>query len=59
MSLASVKRFFATHAPDVSVVELPSSTATVALAAEAHGAPTTPGDAPGRDRPGWAVTSSR
>lgn len=37
MSLESVKRFFATQAPDISVIELASSTATVALAAAAHG----------------------
>lgn len=37
MSLASVRAFFAIKAPDISIIELPSSTATVALAAEAHG----------------------
>jgi len=37
MSLLSVKTFLAEHAPDIPVIELPSSTATVALAAEAHG----------------------
>jgi prolyl-tRNA editing enzyme YbaK/EbsC (Cys-tRNA(Pro) deacylase) len=37
MSLQSVKAFLAEHAPDIPVIELPSSTATVALAAEAHG----------------------
>ncbi len=37
MSIQSVKDFFATHAPDISVIELETSTATVALAAEAHG----------------------
>ncbi len=37
MSLESVKAFLAEHAPDIAVIELPSSTATVALAAEAHG----------------------
>lgn len=37
MSLESVRAFFAQHAPDVEVIELPTSTATVALAAEAHG----------------------
>lgn len=37
MSLQSVKDFFATHAPDVHVIELTASTATVTLAAEAHG----------------------
>jgi prolyl-tRNA editing enzyme YbaK/EbsC (Cys-tRNA(Pro) deacylase) len=37
MSLQSVRDFFARHAPDVSVIELASSTATVALAAQGHG----------------------
>ncbi len=37
MSLSSVKAFLAQHAPDVQVVEVETSTATVALAAEAHG----------------------
>lgn len=37
MSLQSVKDFFARHAPDISVIELTESTATVALAAAAHG----------------------
>lgn len=37
MSLQSVKAFLAEHAPDISVIELPASTATVTLAAEAHG----------------------
>jgi prolyl-tRNA editing enzyme YbaK/EbsC (Cys-tRNA(Pro) deacylase) len=37
MSLASVKAFFAEHAPDLTVIETDASTATVALAAEAHG----------------------
>jgi prolyl-tRNA editing enzyme YbaK/EbsC (Cys-tRNA(Pro) deacylase) len=37
MSLQSVKDFFATHAPDVRVIELAESTATVPLAAQAHG----------------------
>ena len=40
MSVASVRAFrafLATHAPDISVIELETSTATVALAAEAHG----------------------
>jgi Cys-tRNA(Pro) deacylase len=35
MSLQSVKAFLAQHSPDVEVFELESSTATVALAAEA------------------------
>jgi prolyl-tRNA editing enzyme YbaK/EbsC (Cys-tRNA(Pro) deacylase) len=37
MSLQSVKAFLATHAPDIQVIELEASTATVTLAAEAHG----------------------
>lgn len=37
MSLASVKAFLLAHAPDLQVVELDTSTATVALAAAAHG----------------------
>lgn len=37
MSLDSVRQFFATHAPDISIIELPDSTATVQLAALAHG----------------------
>ena len=37
MSLQSVKDFFAASAPDISVIELDTSTATVALAAEGHG----------------------
>lgn len=37
MSIQSVKDFFAAYAPDISVIELETSTATVALAAEAHG----------------------
>jgi len=37
MSLTSVKHFLASHAPDLNVIELAESTATVALAAEAHG----------------------
>ena len=37
MSLASVKAFFQTHAPDISVLELEVSTATVELAASGHG----------------------
>lgn len=40
MSLPSVVAFLATHAPDVEVVELETSTATVALAAAAHGVAT-------------------
>jgi prolyl-tRNA editing enzyme YbaK/EbsC (Cys-tRNA(Pro) deacylase) len=37
MSLESVRAFFAEKAPDIAVVESPSSSATVALAAEAYG----------------------
>jgi prolyl-tRNA editing enzyme YbaK/EbsC (Cys-tRNA(Pro) deacylase) len=37
MSFASVRAFLAAHAPDLHVVELETSTATVALAAAAHG----------------------
>ncbi|MGO4572759.1 YbaK/EbsC family protein [Microvirga sp. 2TAF3] len=37
MSLESVRAFFAEKAPDLSIIELETSTATVALAAEAYG----------------------
>jgi prolyl-tRNA editing enzyme YbaK/EbsC (Cys-tRNA(Pro) deacylase) len=37
MSVASVKAFFAEHAPDLEVIELDVSTATVELAAQGHG----------------------
>ena len=37
MSLQSVRAFFAAHAPDIEVIELATSTATVALAALGHG----------------------
>lgn len=37
MSLASVQNFFATNAPDIEPIVTESSSATVALAAEAHG----------------------
>ena len=37
MSLDSVRAFFAQKAPDVTVIESPTSSATVALAAEAYG----------------------
>ncbi len=37
MSLASVRAFLALHAPDISIVELDGSTATVALAAAGLG----------------------
>ena len=36
MSLQSVQQFFADNAPDIDVIELSQSTATVALAAAAH-----------------------
>lgn len=37
MSLDSVRAFFRTHAPDLEVIVTDQSSATVALAAEAHG----------------------
>ena len=37
MSIESVRAFFAERAPDIAVIESPSSSATVALAAEAYG----------------------
>jgi prolyl-tRNA editing enzyme YbaK/EbsC (Cys-tRNA(Pro) deacylase) len=37
MSVASVTAFLAEKAPDISIVRLQTSTATVALAAEGHG----------------------
>jgi prolyl-tRNA editing enzyme YbaK/EbsC (Cys-tRNA(Pro) deacylase) len=37
MSLVSVRAFFAQHAPDIDVIETEQSSATVDLAAEAHG----------------------
>ena len=37
MSLETVRTFFASKAPDIAVIELDTNTATVALAAEAHG----------------------
>lgn len=37
MSLASVRAFFAETAPDIAIIELDVSTATVAEAAAAHG----------------------
>lgn len=37
MSLESVRTFFAQHAPDIDVIVTEESSATVALAAEAHG----------------------
>ncbi len=36
MSLQSVRQFFAEHAPDIEIIELNQSTATVALAAAAR-----------------------
>ncbi|PDO85003.1 YbaK/EbsC family protein [Kosakonia pseudosacchari] len=36
MSLQSVRQFFADNAPDINIIELNQSTATVALAAAAH-----------------------
>lgn len=35
--MEAVKAFFAVKAPHIKIIELPTSTATVALAAEAHG----------------------
>ena len=37
MSVETVRAFFATHAPDISIVELDASTATVEMAAKGHG----------------------
>jgi prolyl-tRNA editing enzyme YbaK/EbsC (Cys-tRNA(Pro) deacylase) len=37
MSLESVRAFFAAHAPDIEIIVTEASSATVALAAEAHG----------------------
>ncbi|MGR9173601.1 YbaK/EbsC family protein [Rhizobiales bacterium] len=37
MSLESVRAFFAANAPDITIIETPGSSSTVALAAEAHG----------------------
>jgi len=37
MSLATVRQFFAAHAPDIAIIESATSTATVELAAAAHG----------------------
>ncbi|MER8388439.1 YbaK/EbsC family protein [Mesorhizobium sp. M0166] len=37
MSLESVRAFFAAHAPDIDVIVTEASSATVPLAAEAHG----------------------
>lgn len=41
MSLESVRQFFAEHAPEIDIIELAESTATVEMAARAHGV--TPG----------------
>jgi len=37
MTIETVRAFLAEHAPDIAVIETPLSTATVALAAVAHG----------------------
>lgn len=37
MTVESVRAFLAQHAPDISVIELDASTATVELAAQGHG----------------------
>src|SRR5215471_10873831 len=37
MSVESVRKFLAVHAPDIEILELPQSTATVELAASSHG----------------------
>lgn len=37
MSLESVRHFLAEHAPDVDIIEMPESTATVEMAALVHG----------------------
>lgn len=37
MSIDTVRAFFAENAPDIEILELEASTATVALAAEGHG----------------------
>ena len=37
MSLESVRSFFAEHAPDIAIIETAESSATVSLAAAAHG----------------------
>lgn len=42
MSLESVRKFFAEHAPEIEIIELAESTATVGMAARAHGV--TPGE---------------
>ena len=37
MSVESVRECLSAHAPDIEIIELPSSTATVELAAQGHG----------------------
>ncbi|MFB9868946.1 YbaK/EbsC family protein [Vreelandella sulfidaeris] len=37
MGIETVRQFFAEHAPDITIEELDTSTATVELAAQAHG----------------------
>ena len=37
MSVESVRAFFATHAPEIKIIELADSTATVEFAAKGHG----------------------
>lgn len=37
MSLESVRQFFAEHAPEIDIIEMVESTATVDMAARAHG----------------------
>ena len=37
MTVESVRAFFATHAPEIKIIELADSTATVELAAKGHG----------------------
>src|SRR5262245_26462978 len=37
MSVESVRAFFAAHAPEIEIIELEDSTATVELAAKGHG----------------------
>ncbi len=37
MSIESVRAFFAAHAPEIEIIELADSTATVELAAKGHG----------------------
>ncbi len=37
MTIESVRAFLAQHAPDIQIVELPDSTATVEMAARGHG----------------------